>query len=127
MAFIELQQKGQGGAQPGCYPPNACLGHSSKTQHTYGPNIRSVGNKSVKAVCPFCNHVNKAAVFRELFWFSLCQRVQRFLPLPTPCSLSEIDNKNTDAGVDAGRKTEKKQTDPAACQGYKVLLVCLLL
>jgi hypothetical protein len=78
-----------------------------------------VGNKSVKAVCPFCNHVNKAAVFRELFWFSLCQRVQRFLPQLTPCSPSEIDNKNTDAGVDAGRKKKehKKEADPAACQG----------
>lgn len=69
-----------GGTVSGCYPPTVCFGHSSKSQRAYGSNIRSAGNKPVKAVCPFCSHVNKLQFLESYFGSATVREFRDFYP-----------------------------------------------
>lgn len=90
MAFIKLQQKSQGEQCQAVIPPTVCFGHSSKSQRAYGSNIRSAGNKPVKAVCPFCSHVNKLQFLESYFGSATVREFRDFYPHRLPIALQRL-------------------------------------
>lgn len=90
MAFIKLQQKSQGEQCQAVIPPTVCFGHSSKSQRAYGSNIRSAGNKPVKAVCPFCSHVNKRQFLESYFGSATVREFRDFYPHRLPIALQRL-------------------------------------
>lgn len=119
MAFIKLQQKTQGGTVSGCYPPKCLRWPFLQVSACIWSKYQISGQQVCQSSLPFLQPCKQAAVFRELFWFSHFQRVQRFLPPLTPYSTSEID-KNTDSGVDVTKIKNRSWLE------YKVLLVGIL-